>query len=692
MIREHQGQYHSERTFEEDLELLQADIAGLSETERALLEAVLKEAQEGETGLMDLLFESLYEHDPVPMDVFLDDPYYLGKSTRSLFPTLREDLLEIDERGYREVILGGALGTGKSTGMSIGIARMIYKASCLIDPQRAYGLQAGSKMFIVLVTKSLQLAKDVMKSKVDSLISNSPYFMENFRPQFKDLETVFPHNIRLVCGSIRSAGNRITGRDVIGGAMDESNLMGKLKAKKVIKDGERRVVKTDVAEEIYSTLINRITSRGNYLPGVMFLVSSKTTSDAFLDRRIRESKDNPLVFVKERAQWDVRPPETEGTFRVLVGGASMPSRILGEDEQEPPQNEMDRHGAFVIEVPIDYRPHFELDLEESIREIAGRATASLSAYIYRTEKIDDSVDGSMEHPFSSLEWDFDDKDQEIVWELICNKEERKVRAGVKEITYRPKINPRALRAVHFDQSLSGDSFGVCMGHIDRWVEVERVKDKGDKYTELKPRIIIDFMLRINPPFTGDIRLSEVRWIVYDFIEHGYNVARFSADSFQSADALQAMRDHGVKSDLLSVDRKPDAYEALKNAFYDDRIVMYRYDPVIDEIKTLERNALTGTIDHPKGGSKDVADAMAAVVYNLERMARTMTPVVSASMGAATGMNSQGEGGSDDHSWVFDSDLKPVGNPGKYQQAGRSTSAGPGRAGGLQDLAGVFIID
>jgi hypothetical protein len=59
-----------------------------------------------------------------------------------------------------------------------------------------------------------------------------------------------------------------------------------------------------------------------------------------------------------------------------------------------------------------------------------------------------------------------------------------------------------------------------------------------------------------------------------------------------------------------------AYDATKQAFYDDRIRAPEHAKALKEMCTLEFDAKHQRIDHPPQGSKDVADAMAGVVLGL----------------------------------------------------------------------------
>ena len=90
----------------------------------------------------------------------------------------------------------------------------------------------------------------------------------------------------------------------------------------------------------------------------------------------------------------------------------------------------------------------------------------------------------------------------------------------------------------------------------------------------------------------------------------------SADSFQSVDTLQQLRQKGFATDRQSIDKTPIPYDVLKQAMYDGRVDIPHHEVLQAELVSLERNARTGKIDHRPGGSKDLADALAGVVYGL----------------------------------------------------------------------------
>ena len=108
----------------------------------------------------------------------------------------------------------------------------------------------------------------------------------------------------------------------------------------------------------------------------------------------------------------------------------------------------------------------------------------------------------------------------------------------------------------------------------------------------------------------------IQWQMDIMTKHGLRVVRVTMDGFQSADSLQQLRQQGYDAEVSSVDRSIVPYELVKAAIYEDRLMLYNYQPVVDELKRLEHNKKKGKVDHPSNGEKDLADALAGVVFSL----------------------------------------------------------------------------
>ena len=628
----HEGRARSVRTSKEELKEINRIIGSMTPKERKMLDAVLKNFDGGDDVVYDLLNQYRYRWKPVSVEQFIDDPYYLGQSTQTLYPGVRQAIVDLfSEPGNREAILTGSIGWGKTTFLSIAMAYLIYQMSCLRAPQIAYGLSPGSEIVIALISKSMHTALKVMKTAVDEKLKLSPYFEEHFQPIYTKENTKFPNNINMTISS--AASERIIGMNVFGAAVDEANFMAS--RGEVIKTGGRKTVANfDQAEKIYGSLTRRIKSRfmdnGGDLPGLVCLVSSANTLNSFTDRMIREKKDDSTVFVRDFATWDVRPSEnfSGDKFKILVGASSMRSKILLDDDTVDETLLTD--GARIIEVPEEYRGDFERDLEGSIRDVAGISTTAVSVYVHRVDKVIDRRCDWLEHPFTEEEWTYGTEGG-FAWERLARKVKVRLPGGYEETQWVPLRRPDVPRHIHFDPAISGDCFGVAMGYIDRWVEVVRRAANGEQYIDQAPHFVIEFMLKVWPPFGDQIYLADMRaTFAYAIMEHGFHLSGFSCDTYQSTETIQQMKRKGVNAFIVSVDTSTNPYDALKSAVYEDRVDYYKYLPFEQEFLALEYDRRRGKIDHPVAGSKDVSDAVAGVVSALMQTSTRMplSPVAS----------------------------------------------------------------
>lgn len=659
MIFFEDGRARVQRTGHEEDTYFQAVVDGLDADEVEALKAILEELGEGDDDLLGLMVDAQWAEEPVSMEQFLDDDYYLGIAAQTLYPRLREELIRLfDDGRYSEVILAGSIGWGKTTAASFIACRVLYEMLCLREPQRAYGLSPGSEVHFTLLSKNLHLARRVLMSATMEKIKLSPWFTDQI-VKSGDEEVHFRHNIVLQIGSVNS--ERVLGLNVFANMMDEVNFMtsGGRQVIKAAVGQKAGIANYDRAEKVYATIDRRIKSRfmnGGRIPGMNVLISSKTTKNSFTERRIRSARMDPSVYVMDFATWDVKPSKlfSGKNFKVLVGSQTARSRILEPDEDKTlDQTWLQESGAFLIDVPEEYRKDFEIDLNMAIRDVAGVSTEAIHAYIARQEAIFEAVQEDLHHPFSTEEWTYGEPGQ-FMWGKICDQYERRLRGGHKEIAWKPKRHPKALRHVHLDIAISGDSLGLAMGHIVRWVEVLRKTPEGQQYSDLAPEFELDLMLRVNPPKGEHIYLPDIRALVYDLMEHGFIVSSFSCDQFQSTEMLQNMKAKGVSSEVISVDRTTAPYEKLKQALYEGRLRTYEYQPFIDEALSLEYDTLKGKVDHPLAGSKDVTDAVAGVLEGLVKHASAHP--IPFSVGAGTG---EADDPDQDGTWVLSGDMKPV---------------------------------
>jgi len=155
---------------------------------------------------------------------------------------------------------------------------------------------------------------------------------------------------------------------------------------------------------------------------------------------------------------------------------------------------------------------------------------------------------------------------------------------------------------------------------------------GQAKDSFLPKVWIDFMLRVRPVRGEQIDITKIVAFILNLRNYGFPLQRVTFDGYQSTMAIQIIQKAGqlpqyrryahfynlldLDSNLLSVDRTDVPYTVLRDCLNYQCINYYKYEPFIDEVLSLEHDYEKKKVDHPEGGSKDVADAVAGVVYGV----------------------------------------------------------------------------
>ena len=297
--------------------------------------------------------------------------------------------------------------------------------------------------------------------------------------------------------------------------------------------------------------------------------------------------DRPAASVGDYCSAVLKPPGTfsGATFRVFSGNAARKPRILEDAEIVPTADE-----RLVMTIPVEHREEFDADIYSALRDIAGMSAVSIHPFLTNRDAVA-ACFGTHESIFDRDTVTFPDQ-------MVTGNSHR---------FYFPEL----IRWVHLDLSLTKNSTGFVMGCASRFERIER-----GSAVERLPRIRIDFVLEVRPPKDGEVPYETIRRIIYNLRERGLNIQFVTSDSFQSADTLQILWQQGFATGERSLDKDPRPYEFLRAALYDRRVDIPMHDKLHKELLNLERDAKTGKVRHLPGGSKDLADALAGVVYGL----------------------------------------------------------------------------
>lgn len=608
------------RLSEEQLELLQSPISA-EELEEAMTLLVLEAGQsdmdleniqdfcqavkDTKGDLTKLLFRT---HQPVDIDTFIQDPYFLGykivddaeeeeeKHNRvGIWRPLYDDIKKVIEGGYTEVVWSGATGVGKTTGAQIISGYDIYRLSCEAYPQLRFGLLPGFSIQQVCMNKTDKLAKRVTYGQYIQMLDRVRYFKEHFprKPDNKS-EMLFPKGVRV--NYAPAYGDQVMGENTIGAIIDELNFMAIVKESKKQRDGEE----FNQAVEVYHTVSNRLKSRydigsDEFLPSHLCLVSSKGYPGDFTEKRMAEiddEKDGQSIYFNH-AQWEVKKRaifNVQPWFRVEVGSERHNTRILAKGEPPRPKSE-------VIKVPKFYKQAFKKNPEKALRDFAGRATLTITPFFGDRERV----------------WEMSDLWEELGYMTPFVDRVVDLKNGYPEITEGYEVpNPECPRAAHIDLGLKRDFCGISVGHVFKTDFVRRMNPRTQKFiVEEMPFIAYDVVLTVKPPKNGEIKFWDIRSIIYMLRDMGLPIKWVTYDGFQSKDSQQLLRRKKFKTGQLSVE-KIEPYDDFKLAIYDGRCAAPEHPLGFSELCKLEADYEKGNIDHLPNESKDTADSMCGV--------------------------------------------------------------------------------
>lgn len=568
----------------EDLMLLREWLAGASSTKVAV-ENLIK-----------------YKWTPVGPREFIMSPAYMN-AAEQMWPLVVDEFEELNSGKYTECVLTGGIGVAKTTIALYTQAYQLYVLSCMRNPHAVFDLDPNSEITIIFQSLNKNLAQDVDYQRFRSMVSNSPYFKSFFNfAKERESDMRFPN--RIIVKPISGQDTGAIGQNVIGGIVDEINFMAVTEDSKKSRDGQVY----DQAVSNYNSIATRRSSRFmvmGALPGMLCLVSSRNYPGQFTDVKEEEARTNPRIFIYDKRVWEIAPQkysfhanarsveliELYGEdypfwFRLFVGDETRKPRILEDDEVVNEDEE-----ALVMSVPIEHRKDFENKMLTSLRDIAGVATQALHPFISNTNAIT-ACFGKVQSIASRPDCDFVASKIAIMPERIVHREEP--------------------RFAHIDLAISGDSAGVAIGHITEFVSISR----GD-YIETLPKIQMDMLLEVRPPKGGEIIFDKIRRILYLLRDELHVPLKYvSFDGFQSKDSMQILHQNGFLCGYRSMDVDTFAYDMLKQALYDGRVLAPAHQKVQTELVRLEFDVKKKKIDHPPNGSKDVADALAGVVCGL----------------------------------------------------------------------------
>lgn len=599
------------------LDITDEEFQQLGKEERELVIKIIKEYKEtGESQTLNNMYKRDYEEIPVDIHTFMHNPKYLGNALYdpegrfTIFPYWEKKLKDIFPTNtttkYNTIIFTGAIGLGKSTIAVICLLYLLYRLLCLRDPYLYYGMQPIDKISISLMNITIENAKGVALDKMNQMILSSQWFMQHGTMSgTTNLKYTPEKHIELITAS---SNNQVIGRAIFGNFTDEVNF-GLTSNVEKLKKKQKTLI-----SQIDARMKSRF-MRGTYIPTLNIIASSKNSEQSFLEDFINSKIENESknTLIVDEPQWVVDSRKDSKTrFWVAVGNKFLANEVLPVDANESLVDEYRAKGYSLIHVPIGYHENFIENLDGSLQDIAGIATASSLKYISGM-KWNECVKDNISNPFIKEILEVGDaKDDKTQYYDFFDMS--KISAELKS---RPWY-------VHLDMSVSGDKTGIAGTCILK----KRVSENGeDKSKSLFFRL--GFSVAIKAPPGAQISFDKNKRFIYWLKEQGFNLKKVTSDTYQSAPVLQDLRANGIDCDTLSVDRLTgdgknkicEPYHYFRSTIYEQRIEVYKTRLLTDEVVGLERLS-DGHIDHTSAGinSKDVSDAVCGSVYEASKHA------------------------------------------------------------------------
>ena len=161
----------------------------------------------------------------IDIRTWLSEEYYSGPASYQIYPYWKNAIIKVFTSPVRinEVILGGSIGTGKTTIACYMIAYKLYELSCYYPPQALYNLMNNSKILFAYFNINKEVAGQVGFSQIRDLIDTIPYFQNIFKRNEK-INSILEWPQSRIYMKSASSSNDVLGMNLISFFVDEANF------------------------------------------------------------------------------------------------------------------------------------------------------------------------------------------------------------------------------------------------------------------------------------------------------------------------------------------------------------------------------------------------------------------------------------------------------------------------------------
>lgn len=161
-------------------------------------------------------------------------------------------------------------------------------------------------------------------------------------------------------------------------------------------------------------------------------------------------------------------------------------------------------------------------------------------------------------------------------------------------------------AMHLDPAVTTDTYAVAFGH----------SEVDDQHRLV---VVIDGILAWEPDAMAQVSISNVQELITQ-IHAARPLVKITADHY-NPETIQRLRQAGMNAEgkFFSNQLQLQMYENLRQMLHEDRVVLpadSTWSPLLERELCQVQLLRQIKIDHPKNGSKDLADAIAGVCWEL----------------------------------------------------------------------------
>lgn len=533
--------------------------------------------------LIDILDGEEFDEKPVDLKTFVRSPEYLGLPELSEYQyTLIEKSSQIykeatliklfgEEEGRirfkqtaNEVVAQLGKGSGKDYCSTIAVAYIVYLLLCLKDPAQYYGKPPGDSIDIINIAINAQQANNVFFKGFRTRIDKSPWFIGKYTEKASEIK--FNKNITVHSG--HSEREAWEGYNVIVIILDEisgfsiENTTGHDQAK--------------TGSAIYDMYRASVDSRFPDF-GKVILLSFPRYKNDYIQQRYDDVVAEKEVIVRSHhfKLNDDLPDGTEGNEFDIEWEED---HILSY--KYPKMYALKRPTWEVNPVRSidDFKVAFYKNAQDALGRFACMPPEAIDAFFKSREKIEKAFNNTA---------------------LAVDK------FGRFENWFAP--DPDKEYFLHVDLAQKHDHCAVSMAHVNKWVNVKVT----DTYSQPAPIVEVDAVRFWTPTADKSVDFTEVKDYILSLRSKGFNIKVCTFDRWNSHDMMQQLKSYGINTELLSVAKRH--YDDMAMVVAEDRLTGPHIPLLIDEL--LQLKIMRDRVDHPRKGSKDLADAVCGSIYN-----------------------------------------------------------------------------